>query len=316
MALTPAQIRNINTFVDVGIMSGRKRVNPNWMACAVKSSQSLSKGTYAWLNDIAVIGDKQAAGYAKSGVAASSFQIISELKGRALEISEVDVRNDNVGVYQNLPAALGMRMEEFPQKNVWDRFKEGDQTTYQSRTWLAHDALALFHDAHLTNGRDSSGGTYDNNLTGTAISKANFEVAMAALANFPDQQGEIMGQVTTDLIVPPQLAVTGADILLAMTISTGGENTSGNDMLVKRGLPKINLVVVPELSGDATTWYLSSMANGRGPLIWQETVPLYVIALTNATDRNMVEDDMLVWMVKGESGFGIADPRCAIRCIA
>jgi phage major head subunit gpT-like protein len=316
MALTPSQLRAIETFVDLGIMGGRKSVVPNWGACAAKSSQTLSTGTYAWLNDIPVIVGKQGGGYSKAGVASSSYQITSELIGLFLEIAERDIRNDSVGVYGNLPGALGKRIEEFPQKNIWDRFKEGDQVTYSSKTWLSHDGLALFHDTHLTNGRDSSGGTYDNNLTGTALTKANFEVALAAMANLPDQQGEIMNQSVTHLIVPPQLQVTGADILLAQTISTGGQNTSGNDMLAMRGRPRIELVTVPELAGDATTWYLTSMADGGAPIIWQETVALHVIPLTAPTDRNVVEDDVYIWASKGESGFGIGDPRRAIRCIA
>lgn len=314
--LTPAQIRSINTFVETEIMSGRKSVNQNWMAAAKKVTQANATGTYAWRNDIPNIVKKQLAGYSRSGVSSASFQVYSEEQGLFLEIKARDVRDDNVGVYKNLPAALGRRIEEFPQRNVWRLFKEGDQTTFENRSILAHDGLAFFHDSHLTDGRSSAGGTYDNNLTGTALSKANFEVAYAALANFPDNQGEILAQKATALIVPPQLAVTAADVLMAMTISTGGENTSSSSFMVKRGNPPVEVIVVPELSGDATTWYLTTTEQGRAPMIWQETAPITIIALTDPRDPNMVNDDLLVWAAKGESGFAFADPRCAIRCIA
>ncbi len=314
--LTPSQIRSINTFVDTGIMSGRKSVVPNWGAAAKHVTQATGTGTYAWMYDIPNIVKKQLPGYARSGVGSASFQVYSEEQGLFLEIKARDVRDDNVGVYQDLPAALGRRIAEFPQRNVWRLFKEGDQTSFESRSITAHDGLSFFNDSHYTDGRSSAGGTYDNNLASTALSKTNFEVAYAALSNFPDSNGEIMGQKATHLIVPPQLAITGADILLAMTISTGGENTSSSSFMVKRGNPPVELVVVPELSGDSTTWYLSCMADGRAPMIFQETEPISILALTDPRDPNMVNDDMLVWAAKGEAGFAFADPRCAIRCIA
>jgi phage major head subunit gpT-like protein len=314
--LTPSQIRAINTFVDTGIMSGRRQVQPNWQAAAKKVSQSNGTGTYAWMNDIPNIVKKQLPGYARAGVSSSSFQVYSEEQGLFLEIAARDVRDDNVGVYQNLPAALGRRIEEFPQRNVWRLFKEGDQSTFESRSILAHDGLSFFNDSHLTDGRTSGGGTYDNSLASTALSKANFEVALAAMAVFPDQNGEVMNQKPTHLIVPPQLAVTGADILQAMTISTGGTNTSSAEYLRLRGQNPIELVIVPELSGDSTTWYLTCMSDERAPMIWQETEAISVISLTDPRDPNMVNDNMLVWAAKGESGFAFADPRCAIRCVA
>ena len=58
------------------------------------------------------------------------------------------------------------------------------------------------------------------------------------------------------------------------------------------------------------------MADGRAPMIFQETEPISILALTDPRDPNMVNDDMLVWAAKGEAGFAFADPRCAIRCIA
>ncbi len=315
-ALTPAQLRAINTFVDTGIMGGRRSVVPQWDSVAAKRTQGNALGTYAWMNDIPLIAQRQIGGYQKAGVSSQSFQITSKLQGLVLEISARDVRDDLIGVYQDLPGKLGQRMEQFPQDSLFNLFKEGDQTTYLGESILAYDGLAFFHDSHLTDGRSSAGGTYDNFLASTALTKANFEVACASLALFPDNRGVAMNQRPTHLIVPPQLGITGADILLAQTISTGGSNTSNAEYLAARGLPPIQLVVCPELSGDSTTWYLTCMGQGRAPMIWQETAPLMVIAQTSPDSPNMLNDDMLLWYAKGESGFAFGDPRCAIRCVA
>lgn len=316
--LTPDAIRALEVFVDTEIMRAQKETQTTHLAVAAQKTQATATGLYAWLNNIPIIQRKLGqGGYVKAGLASSNITVRSELHGLQLQISARDVRDNQTGLYSDLPGQLGMRMAQFPQIEIWARWKEGDQTTYNGLSNVAFDGLSFFNDSHYTNGTDSSGGTYDNNLASTALSEANLQAACAALARIPDEQGQVMNQKATHLIVPPQLALTAAQIVYASTVSTGGVNMSANDNRNRWGQLALEVVEVPELAGDATTWYVVSRQNGKAPFIWQETQPLYTIALTDPTrDRNMIEDDCLVWIAKGESGFAFGDPRCAIRAIA
>lgn len=311
-----SKVRAVNTFIDLGVMDARRMVIPNWHHAAIKKTEATSRGLYAWMNDVPVIGTKLASGYAKAGVSSQAFELYSEEQGMVIEIKKPDIRDDRYGVFGDLPGKLGRRIEEFPQDLIWDLFKEGDQTTYNSKSILSFDGLAFFHDSHLTNGRDSSGGTYDNLIGSTALTKANLEAMIATLAAIPDNQGKAMNQQANRLIVPPQLSITAADILMAMTISTGGQNMSANDQLAARGKSRIEIVEVPQLTGDPTVWYLASVTDGRAPMIWQETEALHITPLIAPTDLNVLRDNLYIWYVTGESGVGFADPRTVLRCTA
>jgi phage major head subunit gpT-like protein len=316
-ALTPAEIRAFDVYVNTEIMAGRKRTVTNWEAIAKKTSPGNAVGIYGWNNSLPNILRKQASGYQRAGMSSNALTLTSDEVGLFIEIKARDVRDSNrSGMYQNIPGDLGQRMEQFPQRNLFRLFKEGDQSSFEGRSILAYDGLSFFNDNHLVNGRDSSDGTYDNNLTGTALTQTNLGVARAVLETMPDDRGESRNQRATHLIVPPQLSDAGAAILMADAITTGVFNPTSNQTLAARGKSKIELIEAPELAGDPTAWYLVSVEEGGAPMIWQETVALYIVSLIDPKDPNMVNDDTLVWAAKGESGFGFADPKRAIRCIA
>lgn len=315
-ATIDAKVRALNTTLDKAVMAAKRTVKTNWQGCAAKKTQMTAKGTYAWMEALPVIGVRLANGYREVGVASQAIEVNSEDQGLVLKIKKQDIRDDKYGVFDDAVPALSRGIVEFPQKQLWALFKEGDQTTYLGRSILAYDGLAFFHDSHLVNGRDSSGGTYDNNITSLALNKANFETALATFSQLPDEQGQVLNQQATHLIIPPQLSVTAADVLMAQTISTGGTNTSSNEMLAARGKQKVEIIEVPELSGDSTTWYLTNMQEGGAPMIYQETEALTVVPLIDARDLNVVRDKLYVWYVTGEAGFAFANPRRALRCIA
>ncbi len=315
-ALITAAIRAKQVAVDTTIMSGRRAVKPNWNAVAALKKQDTATGLYAWMNDVPSITRKQSNGYIKAGVSTQSFQILSEEQGLFISIKKQDLRDNNMNGVLDIASAFGRRIEEFPQDLVYGKFMEGDQTTYLGRSNLAYDGLAFFHDSHLTNGRNSGGGTYDNLLTGTALSAANVAVAEAALAMLPDNTGKALNQAMTHVVVPPALAQTAADIFLARTISTGGENMNSPEGRRARGLEPIQIIVVPEIGTDTTIWYPISLTNGRAPMILQETEALHVVPLLDEDMPHVVNDNVYIWACKGEYAAGWGDPRCVIRCVA
>jgi len=291
-------------------------VKPTWNAVAALKKQDTATGLYAWMNDIPAIGRKQANGYVKAGVSTQSFSLLSEEQGLFISIKKQDLRDNNMDGVLDIAGAFGKRIEEFPQDLAYSLFKEGDQTTYNGRSNLAYDGLSFFNDSHLTNGRNTGGGTYDNNLTSTALTAANVAVAEAALGMLPDNTGKALNQPLTDVIVPPALAQTAADLFLSRTVSTGGENVNSPELRRARGLLPVNVHVVPEIGADTTTWYVVSKSNGRAPMIIQETEALHIIPLLDEDMEHVVNDNVYIWACKGEYAAGWGDPRCAIRCIA
>jgi phage major head subunit gpT-like protein len=312
----PNQLRNLAVIVDTEVMKARRMAANNWDAVAIKKVQTKATGLYAWANDIPYIIRKQANGYLKSGLSLQSFSLTSEEFGLFLEIKKQDWRDQNLDNILSSAADFGQRIEQFPQDNVWALFKEGDAATYQGQAITAFDGLSFFNDAHYVNGRNTADGTFDNNLTGTALTAPNVAAAEAALALIPDNRGKALNQPVTHIIVPPQLATAAYDVVWTRTLSTGGVNVQSPEGRAARGLPSIQVIVVPELAGDPTTWYVVSRASSRAPIIWQETEALHTIPLLEETMPHVLYDNIYMWAVKGESVFGFGDPRTAIRLIA
>jgi len=318
--LIDAGLRALLVMLDTQIMQTYQDTVLTWEGVAVKKTQTMTSGRYAWMNDLPLIGRKQANGYIRTGVQTQSFLLTSEEMGLFIEIKKQELRDalasKDFGALIDIAKSLGQRMARFPQDLVWNWFKNGHNTTYLGRANLAYDGLSFFNDAHYVNGRNTAGGTYDNNLTGTTFSAANLAAAEAALALLPDNRGVALNQPMTDVIVPPQLGVAAAEVLQARTLSTGGENMQSDEGRARRGLPPLRLWVVPELGSASTTWYVSSRSNGKAPVIWQETEALHQVNLTDERDPNVLYDNLYIFAAKGESVAGWGDPRTTLRLIA
>lgn len=315
-----AQILALQVAVDASIMDGRRMMVPTWESVALKKIQATSTGLFAWMNDLPLIAKKQSNGYIRGGISTQAFSLISEPYGLFIEMKKRAFKDaaatGDIARIVEVAKNLGIRIEQFPQDLVWGWFKEGDQTTYLGSPNLAFDGLSFFNDAHYTNGRNTAGGTYDNNITGTALTAANIAVAEGLLALIPDNNGKPLNQPLTDIIVPPQLRQTAVEALRAPVNASGATNMLSPEERAKNGFSPINIVSVPELSGDSTTWYAVSRANGRAPVIYQETEAFRVIPMLEENMPNVLYDDLYIWAAKGEVAAGWGDPRTALRLIA
>lgn len=315
-ALTAAKIRNVNVFVDTQVQKARRDTPTTWQKVAVKKTQAVGKGLYAAMNDVPPVSRKGTAGYNFAKPASYVYELKSERVGTGLEMDADDVADDVFGVYEDKINLLGARIEQFPEFGVYELLKEGDQTTLDDRSIVWVDGLAFFHDSHKVNLYDTTKGTFDNLLTGTALSAANFVTAYAALMKMKDTEGKRMGLRPNRLIVPPDLFKTAADILYAVTVSTGGQNTLSNALLKAQGMPEVEIVVAADLADDSGIWYLAAVSDTAAPVVFQETEALKVIPKIDPTDDNVYHDDKLLWLAKGRAQFGWGDARRIIRCEA
>jgi phage major head subunit gpT-like protein len=315
-ALTPSQIRAVNAFVDTTVLKAQSGVSLNYEAFTQRVSQAQGKGYYAAMNDVSPIMKKSqgvlGGGYSLADVASVVYELNSERFGSGLKIAADDIADDRYGIYGPAAELLGRRMAQFPQLGAYELLKEGDQTTLNGRSILSVDGTAFFADTKYLNLRDASGGTYDNKLA-LALNTTNFKTVYAALAARTDQFAKPMGLQPNTLIVPPTLMTVAAEVVYSPTVAAGGWNIYGNEMLGKFGLSPIQIIVAPELEGDAAIWYLAAVEGSQKPIIFQETEPLHLETKLSESDDNRFFDDELIWLVKGRCQFGFGDPRRIIR---
>lgn len=324
--ITAAAIRALNVDVDAALLNGMNAANVesviNWQEVAVQKNASVGKVIYGFSNDTPPIKNKTAAGYSFAEAAVNSYAITSNRYGRGLKITVDDLKDDKFGLFEPIIRGLGARMTRFPQTLIWDWLKEGDQTAgpagklFAGRDMTTADGVAFFSTSHKVNINDAALSTQSNLLTTTALNSTNFPTVYSAFINMKDTEGLPLGLMPNRLYVPPALEYTAAQVLYASTITTGGVNVFAPEMLQRLKRNPIEIVVVPELSGDAGIWYLANKSDNGAPCIWQVTEPLALVPHTDPQADNVFYDDELEWLAKGRVEVGWGDYRRVIRCEA
>jgi phage major head subunit gpT-like protein len=145
---------------------------------------------------------------------------------------------------------------------------------------VGYDGQNFFDTDHPTN-IDNVTGTQSNYRTSFALTRTNFITARADMMKWSGASGRVFGSIPRLLIVPPELEQTALDIVAPGVVAVGGvaiNNTLSNAARV---------VVIPELSVDATTWYLADPSGALKPLILQERQAPRFVSKTNPSDDNM-----------------------------
>jgi phage major head subunit gpT-like protein len=170
------------------------------------------------------------------------------------------------------------------------RLKEALQN---GTTDLCFDGQAYFASTHDLD----PAGNQSNNFTSSALNATNFDTVWAAMASYTGEDGEPMGVMPNLLVVPPQLAKEAREIVAAEFVGGGNSN-------VLKGVAEV--LVVPELADEATTWYLMDTTKGIKPLIFQNRQSPTLTSMTNPNDPNVFSQDQFQWGLKarGVEGYG------------
>ena len=178
------------------------------------------------------------------------------------------------------------------------------------------DGLALFHDTHLVNPKDAAAGTFDNNITGTALTPNNAAAVRGQMMELKGPDGDPINEDPRVLIVAPALELTARKIAQADEIVFSG---SANETNVYKGM--YTVIVVPQLatafSGLDATWYLTDTtdAEDRG-LIIQEREALEIAAMFALTDPQVFARDEYQWGARARYTAAAGNPKKIFKATA
>jgi phage major head subunit gpT-like protein len=143
------------------------------------------------------------------------------------------------------------------------------------------DGVTLFHASHP----DFNGGTY-NNTHALVLNGDNFNTVWSNMASYTGENGEPLGVMADTLIVPPQLKRAGLQVI-------------NNELLVNGGTNELkgwaNLLVLPHLANQATTWYLADLSKAIKPFLWQVFDEPTFIARDNPEDPKVFDQDKFTY---------------------
>ena len=282
MVISSANLRGIYVAFNTLFNKAFEEQKPQYQQIATVTPSTTDTETYAWLGDIPGmrewIGDREI-----QNLSGSDYSIKNKDFELTVGVPRNAIEDDKLGLYNPSVQMLGQSAALHPDELVFALLPAGFTTKcYDGKNFFATD--------HKVGKNDVS------NKGTLKLSMAAYIAARAAIMSLMNSKGRALGLVPDTLVVPPALEATARDILIADQIN-GTKNT-----MQGTATP----VVVPQLAGHDTAWYLLCTKRPIKPIIFQQRKAPKFIAKTSETDDNVFFAKQYIYGVdyRGAAGYG------------
>lgn len=288
---------------------------PTWYdrLCTTIPSNSKSN-TYGWLmNSFAMrewVGPRVV-----QNMQEHEWAIYNKLWEMTADLKRTDVEDDNLGVFAaaTMPN-LALSAKKHPDIRTALVLQAAKNTA-------CFDGTNFFSATHPNFILPPNGvaGTYSNyfssgDSTATPLDADGVNTIRSKMASYIGENGYPLGVVPNLLIVPPQLekaALTVAhSTTYAMPTVAGSSITPTAAMATVTNVMKgwFDVLVLPELANEATTWYMADVTKPLKPLVYQPRVAPELIARFNPQDPAVFNLDRYTWGVRARYEVGFSLP--------
>jgi len=219
---------------------------------------------------------------------------------RTVEVDVEDVLTDLLTPFTQKMSAVGAAAATHLDERVAALLQDGIDATKRK----TYDGLAIFSASHA---RDD-GTVQSNNNTSQALTSENLAESWEQMLALTDPEGKPLKMRPRYLVVPSQLVLTARDLVSSQLVNSGSSN-----VLNTLGLEIVHL---PELDSQATTWYLLGGRPGMTPFMNYEFQAPQLASQTNATDDAVFYADKFVFGVTARNEVEAAPWECLQRNIA
>jgi phage major head subunit gpT-like protein len=270
--------------------------------------------TYGWMDKIPKlrkwIGARQVA-----NVVARS-QIVTNVTFELTEsVPKEKIQDDQFGLYAPLASQMGQQASKWPDQTLVSDVFSANPTAF--------DGVAFFNASHpvdVSAGASGPLGTYSNlNASGMALTAPNYGAVRAQMRAFKGADGQPLNVTPNLLIVPPALEEAARIILNADFIASfvQGNSTAGNvGSAVNVWKGTADLLVIPELAGTDTTWYLADTTNVIKPFVFQLREAPQFAYLNRPTDPNVFWNREFIFGVEARGAATTALPFLMVKSAA
>ncbi|EES73453.1 hypothetical protein POTG_01748 [Paenibacillus sp. oral taxon 786 str. D14] len=251
-----------------------------WNKVATKVTSENGEENYKWLGRIPRmrewIGDREV-----QNLSASDYTIKNKDFELTIGVDRNDIEDDRIGLYTPVIQDIAQSAAQFPDELVFQLLKDGFVNT-------CYDGKPFFSTDHKVGKKTVS------NKSTKRLSPESYAAARSAMMSLVDENGKSLKLVPNLLVVPPALEDVGRKILKA-------EMIDGSTNIYK---DTAELLVVPDLAGADSAWYLLCTTKALLPLIYQERKTPKFVALDTETDNNVFMRKQYLYGVDGRANAG------------
>jgi phage major head subunit gpT-like protein len=261
---------------------------------------STEQEVYGWIGKIAKM--QEWIGPRKTTSAApQTYTLVNRPYELTLAIDKFKLQDDAHGIYAPLATEFGWQAKKWVDYQLRDLLLNTGTQTGSRQNGL--DGLTHWNTAHPIDLYDSSKGTYCNDYrggvsiggrtVGGSLTPQGYATVRQDMMSRKAEDGEPLGIMPNLLVVPPQLEAAGKMILEAEFFSpqsydaVGLGTNVGNQQNIYRG--SASLLVIPELAGSPTTWFLCDTTRSIKPFIFQQRQAVNFVQRFNEQDPHVFD---------------------------
>lgn len=216
-------------------------------------------------------------------LSASDYTIKNKSFEATLGVDRDDIEDDTLGIYNPTIQDLGQAAARHPDDLVFPLLPGGFAN-------LCYDGVAFFAANHKVGKKNVS------NMSHAKLTPDTYAAARQTIMSYTDDKGAPLKLIPDTLVVPPALEGMARKILLADIIDSTTNVYKGT------AVP----LVVPDLAGNDTSWFLLCTGMPLKPLIYQERKAAKLTSLVNETDQNVFMQKQFLYGVdsRGNAGYG------------
>ncbi|MCI9121154.1 MAG: head protein [Oscillibacter sp.] len=282
MLINAQTLRGIYVAFNTVFNKALTEVSPLYTEAATVTPSTTDAETYAWLGDIAGmrewIGDREV-----QNLTASGYTIRNKDFELTVGVDRNAVEDDKLGLYNVSIQMLAQSAAMHPDELLFNLLASGF-------TEKCFDGQPFFSDAHRIGGKTVS------NMTHAKLSMDAYIKARTAVMSLTNSKGRALNLVPDKLVVPPALEKEARDILVADFVN-GTKNTMQGTA---------QPVVIPQLAGHDSMWFLLCTSRPVKPLIYQQRKKAKFVSLTAENDPNVFMSKKFLYGAdsRGNAGFG------------
>lgn len=282
MIISTQNLRGIYIGFNTLFNKAFSEVEPLYDKIATITPSTTDTETYAWLGDIPGmrewIGDREI-----QNLSGSDYVIKNKDFELTVGVPRNAVEDDKIGLYNPSIQMLGQSAAMHPDELIF-------KLLASAFTEKCYDGEPFFSASHKVGKKTVS------NMSKKKLTLEAYIAARTAIMSLTNSKGRALALVPDTLVVPPALEAAARDILVADYIS-GTKNT-----MQGTATP----LVVPQLAGHDSAWYLLSTSRPIKPLIYQQRKKAKFVSKTAENDDNVFFSNQFIYGAdsRGNAGFG------------